>query len=323
MSDDWTDAELSAAVDAYNMMVRREAEHKPYSKRQVYRDLAKEFPRTEKAFEYRMQNISAVLLEMGEQWVPGLKPAGNVGPNVKQRLTAMLAKTVKRRSASVKEEPIYKGQLPAIRDWLIEVARVGGTVRYGEVMAAFGVGFRNIRRVMDFLGHQSENLDEPIITALIVSPLGKCSSGFEKEFGIADDAAERQRLYAYWKAHSNTTPPETDDRMEVKAARFASIEVRPDQAAFRREVFMAYKGRCAITGCDVGKALDAAHKIGRDWRKGHNRAEDGLLLRKDLHALYDHKLLTIDDAGVVGIHASIQEHYGALDGATIGQGPLS
>lgn len=323
MSDDWTDAELSAAVDVYNWMARREAERKSYSKRQVYRELAKEFPRTEKAFEYRMQNISAVLLEMGEQWVPGLKPAGNVGANVKQRLAAMLAKTVKRRSVSVKEEPIYKDQLPAIRDWLIEVARVGGTVRYGEVMAAFGVGFRNIRRVMDFLGHQSENLDEPIITALIVSPAGKCSPGFEKEFGIADDAAERERLYAYWKANTNTTPPETDERLEVKAARFASVEVRPDQAAFRREVFMAYKGRCAITGCDVGKALDAAHKMGRNWRKGHNRAEDGLLLRKDLHALYDHKLLTIDDAGVVRIHASIQKHYGVLDGKTVGQGPLS
>lgn len=323
MSDDWTDAELSAAVDAYNRMARREAERKSYSKRQTYRSLAKEFPRTEKAFEYRMQNISAVLLEMGEQWVPGLKPAGNVGANVKQRLAAILAKTARHRSASVKEEPIYKDQLPAIRDWLIEVARVGGTVRYGEVMAAFGIGFRNIRRVMDFLGHQSENLDEPIITALIVSPKGKCSSGFEKEFGIADDAAERERLYAYWKANTNTTTPETDARLEVKAARFASVEVRPDQAAFRREVFMAYKGRCAITGCDVGKALDAAHKMGRNWREGHNRAEDGLLLRKDLHALYDHKLLTIDDAGVVRIHASIQKHYGALDGTTVGRGSLS
>lgn len=319
MSDDWTDAELSAAVDAYNGMVRREAERKSYSKRQVYRDLAMQFPRTEKAFEYRMQNISAVLLEMGEQWLPGLKPAGNVGANVKPRLAAMLAKTVERRSAAAKDKQIYKDQLPAVRDWLIEVARLGETVRYGQVMAAFGIGFRNIRRVMDFLGHQSENLDEPIITALIVSPMGTCSPGFKKEFGIADDAAERERLYAYWKKNTNMAPPETDERLEVRAARFASVEVRPDQAAFRREVFIAYKGRCAISGCDVEKALDAAHKMGHYWREGHNRAEDGLLLRKDLHALYDHNLLTIDDDGVVRTHASIKKHYGALDGTTVGQ----
>lgn len=322
MSDEWTDAELSAAVDAYNFMARRDAERKPYSKREVYRDLAKEFPRTEKAFEYRMQNISAVLHEMGEQWVPGLKPAGNVGANVKQRLAVMLAQTVKRRAVSVKEEPIYKDQLPAIRDWLIEVARAERTVRYGEVMKAFGLGFRNLRRVMDFLGHQSDNLDEPIITALIVSPSGKCSPGFEKEFGIADDDVERIRLYAYWKEKTNESPRETDERLEVKAARFASVEVRPDQAAFRREVFLAYQGCCAITGCDVGKALDAAHKIDRNWRKGQNRAEDGLLLRKDLHALYDHELLTIDDAGVVRVHASIRKHYGVLDGTKVRQEPI-
>jgi len=319
MGDDWTDAELSAAVDAYNGMARREAERKSYSKRQVYRNLAQQFPRTEKAFEYRMQNISAVLLEMGEQWVPGLKPAGNVGAKVKPRLTAMLTKTIKRRSTHVIESPIYKNQLPAIRDWLIEIARAGETVRYGEVMAAFGVGFRNIRRVMDFLGHQSENLDEPIITALIVSPTGRCSNGFEKEFGIIDDAAERKRLYIYWKTNTNSTQPETDERLEVRAARFASVEVRPDQTAFRREVFMAYNGRCAISGCDVKEALDAAHIMGRSWREGHNRAGDGLLLRKDLHALYDNKLLTINEAGVVEIHASIQKHYGALDGCSIGR----
>jgi hypothetical protein len=318
MSDDWTDAELQASVDAYNLMARREAERKSYSKRQVYRDLAAAYPRTEKAFEFRMQNISAVLDEMGEPWVPGLKPAVNVGANVKPRLAAMLAKTTKRRSATPKVEPIYKDQLPAIRDWLIEIARAGATVRYGEVMASFGIGFRNIRRVMDWLGHQSENLDEPIITALIVDPKGKCSPGFEKEFGVHDDAAERVRLYEYWKQTPNAVAtPTQDQQIEVRAARFVAVEVRPDQAAFRRAVFMAHKGECAISGCDVVKALDAAHCIGRDWRAGHNRAEDGFLLRKDLHALYDNGLLKINDAGVVWIDPAIHAHYGELDGKTM------
>lgn len=317
MSDDWTDEELQASVDAYNLMARREAERKAYSKKEVYRGLASRFPRTEKAFEYRMQNISAVLLEMGGAWVPGLKPAGNVGANIKPRLAAMLAKTAKRRSPGARVEPIYKDQLPAIRDWLIEIARSGKSVRYGEAMNAFGIGFRNIRRVMDFLGHQSDNLDEPIITALLVDPNGKCSPGFEKEFGIGDDAAERERLYAYWQQNSNTTEPESDQRLEVKAARFVSVEARPDQAAFRRAVFLAHKGECAISGCDVVKALDAAHRTGRSWRNGHNRAEDGLLLRKDLHALYDNNLLTVDDAGVVRIHDTVKAHYGAFNGLAL------
>lgn len=317
MSEDWTEAELQAAVDAYNVMARREAERKAYSKRQVYRDLAAKFPRTEKAFEFRMQNISAVLEEMGESWVPGLKPAVNVGANVRPRLAAMLTKSAKRRIAVPKDEPIYKDQFPAIRDWLIEVARSGRSVRYGDVMKAFGIGHRNIRRVMDWLGYQSENLDEPIITALLVGPDGRCSSGLGKVFGVHDDIAERERLYTFWRQHSNTTEPETNQRIEVKAARFVSVEVRPDQAAFRRAVFMAHKGACAITGCDVVKALDAAHRTGRSWRAGHNSADDGLLLRKDLHALYDNGLLTVDDSGVVRIHPSIREHYGELEGKSL------
>jgi len=315
MADDWSNDELAGAVAAYNEMVRRNAEQKPYSKREVYRTLAKQFGRTEKAFGYRMQNISAVLDELGELWLPGLKPAVNVGTNVRERIRVLLTKTARKRLSTSKEQPDYKEKLPAIRDWLIEVARSRSTVRYGEVMKAFGIGFRNIRRVMDYLGHESENLDEPIITALIVNPNGRCSDGFEKEFGISDDTGEREKLYQYWSQTTNAMKPlEATSKIEVKAARFVSVEARPDQAAFRREVFLAHRGMCAISGCDVVAALDAAHKQGRDWRKGHNGAEDGYLLRKDLHALYDYGLLRISDDGGVNVDASVASHYGDLNG---------
>lgn len=89
--DGWTDAELAAAVDAYRDMARREAAAQPYNKREVYRALQRAYGRTEKSYEYRMKNISAVLLEMGEEPIPGLKPAGNVGTNVKARLISLLA----------------------------------------------------------------------------------------------------------------------------------------------------------------------------------------------------------------------------------------
>lgn len=90
MAEDWSDAELEASVDAYLEMARLEEQQMPYSKREVYRELAARFDRTEKAFEYRMQNISSVLNELGRPWIPGLKPAGNVGANVKSRIEALL-----------------------------------------------------------------------------------------------------------------------------------------------------------------------------------------------------------------------------------------
>jgi hypothetical protein len=71
MPNEWTDEELAASVDEYRSMAKLNASGRPYSKRQVYRDLAARFRRTEKAFEYRLQNISAVLAEMREPWIPG------------------------------------------------------------------------------------------------------------------------------------------------------------------------------------------------------------------------------------------------------------
>jgi hypothetical protein len=324
MQEDWSDMELAAAVDAYNEMARLEAARKPYNKRQVYRDLAAQHGRTEKSFEYRMQNISAVLNELGRPWVPGLKPAGNVGANVKPRIVALLSRPVRRpRNLKPAEEPAYKAKLPYMREWLINVARSQGKVTYGDVMQAFGIDRYSLRFALGYLGHQADNRDEPILTALVVSKTtGLCSIGLKREFGIEDDEAERQRLYEFWQ-RTNEPPAEQPPNasLEVRAARFVSVEARPDQAAFRERVFMHYAGTCAISGCRITDALDAAHKSGRDWRKGHNRAEDGYVLRKDLHALYDAGLLRVAEGGLVELDEDVAKHYEEFVGKMIASGP--
>jgi hypothetical protein len=317
---DWTDEELEASVKAYREMERLHAENRAYSKKDFYSKLAERFPRSAKAFEYRMQNISAVLHENGEPWIPGLKPAGNVGANVAPKIQAMLRKHPKLNQRSL-VQAAYKAKLPAIRQWLIRVARSRRPVTYGEVMAAFGIDRFSLRHAMDYLGHQAENAGEPILTALVVGKkTGRCHAGFAIEFNIADDEAERQRLYEFWKVNE---PESTDPvgvsqgSLEVRSARFASVEVRPDQAAFRRLVYSMCDGRCVITGCDVLQVLDAAHKSGRSWRLGHNLAEDGYIMRKDLHALYDARLLKIDADWTIWIDPSIVLHYGELAGRKI------
>lgn len=318
--EDWTEEELAGAVDAYREMQRLELARRPYNKREVYRELALRYGRTDKAFEYRMQNISAVLEESGQPWLPGLKPAANIGTNVRPRVAALLARPTRAKAPKRDSEPEYKAKLPAIRHWLIGVARSGGTITYGDLMDAFGIGHRNLRRAMDYLGHQADNLDEPIITALIVSTKdGRCSEELGKELGVSDEVAERAKLYKFWSKMEPEpdVPVSTDANLETRAARFVSVEARPRQAAFRREVFLACQGRCVISGCDVVKALDAAHKQGRNWRKGHNGADDGFVLRKDLHALYDAGLLTISEQGIVGLDSSLGLHYAAFQGLAV------
>jgi hypothetical protein len=79
LSDNWSEHELRAAVDAYVDMSAKESQGIPFVKKKYYSDLSKRFGRTEKSFEFRMQNISYMYSLMGRDWVSGLKPAKNVG----------------------------------------------------------------------------------------------------------------------------------------------------------------------------------------------------------------------------------------------------
>ncbi|MEK6424505.1 MAG: HNH endonuclease signature motif containing protein [Burkholderia gladioli] len=312
MAQNWSNDELAAVVGAYANMATLEAEQRSYSKRKIYRALASQFGRTEEEFEYQMQNISAVLQEAGRQWIPGLKPAGNIGANVKPRIISLLDQAATKKPPTSRSEAAYRPKLAAMRAWLIEVALDKRVVTYGQVMDAFGIDRFSLRHAMDYLGHQADNRNEPIVTALIVNKeTQRCSEGLAQEFQVSDDEAERQRLYAFWNVaeEDRTDIAEEPDTLEVKAARFVSVESRPDQAAFRRRVYLACNGACVISGCTVVKALDAAHKHGRNWKLGHNSASDGYLLRKDLHALYDNHLLWIGDDGAVELHPIVFEHY--------------
>ncbi|AWH16220.1 HNH endonuclease [Stenotrophomonas sp. ZAC14D2_NAIMI4_7] len=62
-------------------------------KAKVYRELSARHGRSIKAWEYRMQNISHVLEQAGESWLPGLRPAANVGAKVETQLARLLART--------------------------------------------------------------------------------------------------------------------------------------------------------------------------------------------------------------------------------------
>jgi hypothetical protein len=71
-----------------------------------------------------------------------------------------------------------------------------------------------------------------------------------------------------------------------------AIAVRRGQPRFRRELLKAYGGRCAISNCDVAETLEAAHIL--PYRGQHtNHVQNGLLLRADLHTLFDLGLLGI------------------------------
>jgi putative restriction endonuclease len=74
---------------------------------------------------------------------------------------------------------------------------------------------------------------------------------------------------------------------------------RLGQRAFRAVVLETYGRRCAVTGSRIRPALEAAHVRPLD-KGGEHRVDNGLLLRSDLHRLFD--------AGYIGVDPSYRLH---------------
>jgi putative restriction endonuclease len=68
---------------------------------------------------------------------------------------------------------------------------------------------------------------------------------------------------------------------------------RLGQRAFQGVVLEAYRGRCAITGEKIRPVLQAAH-IKPLPSGGEHRLDNGLLLRSDVHTLFDQGYLSLD-----------------------------
>ena len=79
-----------------------------------------------------------------------------------------------------------------------------------------------------------------------------------------------------------------DDRDRV----LAEVLCRRGQGKFRRKLLKSYGGTCAVTGCQIEALLEAAHILPHRGTAS-NFIGNGLLLRADIHTLFDLGLLTI------------------------------
>ena len=117
------------------------------------------------------------------------------------------------------------------------------------------------------------------------------------------DTAEGLRLWEQVMAAA-AAPISTTSRLAEQqsiyvssGARFGEpqlIRPRLGQGAFRLAVTDAYKRECAITGGRVLPALEAAH-IQSYSDGGEHSVSNGLLLRRDIHSVFDAGYLTFDD----------------------------
>jgi len=105
----------------------------------------------------------------------------------------------------------------------------------------------------------------------------------------------------------------TDERQRI----FVEAVRRQGQSKFRQTLIDAYSGICAVTGYQVEEVLEAAH-ISPYRGPDSNIVSNGILLRSDIHSLFDQGLLTIDDNMCVIIASQLDNtEYYTLNGSAL------
>jgi putative restriction endonuclease len=129
----------------------------------------------------------------------------------------------------------------------------------------------------------------------------------------------------FWEAVTAALPSRDISQDSDPIPRYGEpilVTPRLGQGAFRVLVTDVYHRRCAITGEKTLPALDAAH-IRPYADGGEHAARNGLLLRRDVHSLFDAGYVTVTPELHFEVSGRIREefengrHYYALHGHKI------
>lgn len=114
-------------------------------------------------------------------------------------------------------------------------------------------------------------------------------ASWEKGVFLLERADGTEKEVPYESPVEQWQLPEDDTRERARA----SVIRRRGQPAFRARLLRVYRGRCALTAVDAPQALEASHITPYSGPES-NEPQNGLLLRADIHALFDLGLLAIE-----------------------------
>lgn len=87
------------------------------------------------------------------------------------------------------------------------------------------------------------------------------------------------------------------------------VTPRLGQGAFKGMLLTAYRRHCAITGGRISPTLQAAH-IRPVAMEGQHRLDNGLLLRSDVHTLFDNGYLGVDERHQLRVSPRLRTEFG-------------
>ncbi|MFL9951126.1 HNH endonuclease [Paraburkholderia agricolaris] len=99
--------------------------------------------------------------------------------------------------------------------------------------------------------------------------------------------------------------PGNDGPTDEEEKQLVAIRTRRGQADFRHRLHCAYGAVCAIRGSTVEPLLEAAHIVPHALETNY-ATSNGLLLRADIHTLFDLHLIAVDADGCVAVSRSLE-----------------
>ena len=115
-------------------------------------------------------------------------------------------------------------------------------------------------------------------------------------------------IWTKLQMHQESTTSSVVRETEAAFGEPVLVQPRLGQGAFRILITDGYERRCAFTGERTLPALDAAHIRPFSEIKQH-RLDNGLLLRKDLHALFDRGYVTVTPKLHIEVSKRIKEEF--------------
>lgn len=138
-------------------------------------------------------------------------------------------------------------------------------------------------------------VDESLLRTLRVlkegSPIRAAGMPLEKNAARAID----HKILDLVPIGPGETIPTDETAQEVARVKSEQL-MRPEQRLFSETMRKNYRNKCAVTGCVTPAALEAAH-IKTQEDSDDNSPGNGILLRSDIHCLFDHFLITLSEDG--------------------------
>lgn len=135
----------------------------------------------------------------------------------------------------------------------------------------------------------SSELANAIVSANAVDEQALLAAPVESAVKEPAPISEAEQVAIQQGVFGETIPEQTRRRI------VASIVVRRGQPQFRTKLLALYGLKCAVTSYDAPESLEAAHIVAVSSNGAHS-AQNGILLRADIHTLFDLNLLGIDPA---------------------------